>query len=129
MYFHVSGYRTKPWRATYLKGSRKAAKRTYYPRLTGRPFPSCANNLRIAATSVAVEPKRHFRDPMKNHTFTEIAMKMKTLSLLFSIGVLLIFGSFVKAQDKADGKEPIDTTINPADLTFDYLVDGNLPQY
>ena len=53
---------------------------------------------------------------------------MNQHSLLLSIAVLLIFGSFAKAQDKADGNEPIVPTINPATLTYDYLVDGNLPQ-
>ncbi len=49
-------------------------------------------------------------------------------SLWFSMAVLLIFGSFAKAQDKSDGKEPIVPGINPATLTYDYLVDGNLPK-
>jgi hypothetical protein len=46
--------------------------------------------------------------------------------LLPCIAALLIFGSFAHAQDKAGGKELIVTSIDPAKLTFDYLVDGNL---
>ncbi len=55
-------------------------------------------------------------------------MKMKTPSLLLSMAALLIFASCAKSQDKAGDKEPIVTTIDPASLTYDYLVDGNLPQ-
>ncbi len=54
-------------------------------------------------------------------------MKTNNLSSLLSIAALLILASFAKAQDKVDGKEPIVPTINPATLTYDYLVDGNLP--
>jgi Pectinesterase len=55
-------------------------------------------------------------------------MKMNKPSLLLSVAALLIFGSCAKSQDKAGGKEPIVITIDPAALTYDYLVDGNLPQ-
>ncbi|HEX4054411.1 MAG TPA: pectinesterase family protein [Tepidisphaeraceae bacterium] len=53
---------------------------------------------------------------------------MNKPSLLLSMAVLLIFGNLAKAQDKADGKEPIVPTINPAALAYDFLVDGNLTQ-
>lgn len=42
--------------------------------------------------------------------------------------VLAVAGSTVSAQDHVRGRaEPIDRTIDPAGLTYDYLVDGNLP--
>jgi hypothetical protein len=42
---------------------------------------------------------------------------------------LMMWGSWARGQDKApDGGEPIDQSVNPAALTYDYLVDGNLAQ-
>src|SRR5208282_402794 len=53
---------------------------------------------------------------------------MNKPALLLSAAFLLIFASFAKAQDKVDGKEPIVPGLDPTTLTYDYLVDGNLPQ-
>jgi hypothetical protein len=53
---------------------------------------------------------------------------MKKTYLPLSLAAILIFASFAKAQDKVDGNEPIVPSIDPATLTYDYLVDGNLPQ-
>jgi hypothetical protein len=55
-------------------------------------------------------------------------MKMNKPLLLLSVVVLLVFGSVAKSQDKTGGTEPIVTTLDPATLAYDYLVDGNLPQ-
>lgn len=49
-----------------------------------------------------------------------------TLLLLFSIVALC--GSSASSQDDVKGAEPIVSSIDPAKLTYDYLVDGNLPQ-
>ena len=46
---------------------------------------------------------------------------------LLSIPVLMVAGCFAGAQDNVKtGSEPIVGSIDPAKLTYDYLVDGNL---
>ncbi|HEX3357905.1 MAG TPA: pectinesterase family protein, partial [Tepidisphaeraceae bacterium] len=54
---------------------------------------------------------------------------MKTSkSYLLLIAALLAFASFSRAQDNVSGgKEPIDNSIDPSKLVYDYLVDGDLP--
>jgi hypothetical protein len=52
---------------------------------------------------------------------------MNKTALCLSAAALLLFSHIARAQDKVAGQEPIDPTINPATLTYDYLVDGNLP--
>jgi Pectinesterase len=48
---------------------------------------------------------------------------------LLAIGFLVISAAFAEAQDKVGGGfEPIDNSIDPARLKYDYLVDGNLPR-
>lgn len=50
---------------------------------------------------------------------------LSQLLLLF----LAVTGSMAPAQDNVrSGEEPIDSTIDPAMLSYDYLVDGDLPQ-
>ena len=50
-----------------------------------------------------------------------------TCPSILSVVVLLICGSFAKAQDSVrGGSEPIVNSIDPSKLTYDYLVDGNL---
>ena len=49
--------------------------------------------------------------------------------LFASIAALLVFGVFAKAQDNVRGGiEPIVSSIDPSQLTYDILVDGNLAQ-
>src|SRR5580692_4549881 len=57
-------------------------------------------------------------------------MKFSPANLsLFAVAVLTIWGSFAKAQENVrGGTEPIVNSIDPSKLTYDYLVDGNLPQ-
>jgi hypothetical protein len=55
-------------------------------------------------------------------------MKSRKSSWLFAAAFLFLFSSVVKAQDKVDGNEPIDSSIDASSLKYDYLVDGNLPQ-
>lgn len=51
------------------------------------------------------------------------------LSARLAVLVLAIAGSLAQSQDNVrGGAEPIDTTIDPAGLTYDYLVDGDLPR-
>lgn len=48
---------------------------------------------------------------------------------LLSIAVLIVCGHSAGAQDNVrGGAEPIVSSIDPAKLTYEYLVDGNLPQ-
>jgi hypothetical protein len=48
------------------------------------------------------------------------------LSLL-SVAALFVFASLARAQDNVNGgQEPIDNSIDPSKLTYDYLVDGDL---
>ena len=54
-------------------------------------------------------------------------MRMSKSFLLQTMAMFLICGHIAHAQDKTDGKEPIVAAINPASLTYDYLVDGDLP--
>src|SRR5208283_3561499 len=55
-------------------------------------------------------------------------MKSFKPSLLFPI-ILSLCGRLAQAQDNVrGGSEPIMRSIDPAKLTYDYLVDGNLPQ-
>src|ERR1017187_9306772 len=56
-------------------------------------------------------------------------MKTRSLPLFFVPGLLLLGGHFAIAQDTVRGSaEPVVSSINPAKLTYDYLVDGDLPQ-
>jgi hypothetical protein len=55
-------------------------------------------------------------------------MKSGKSPWLLAAAFLFLFSSVVKAQDKVDGKEPIDSTIDVSSLKYDILVDGNLPQ-
>src|SRR5476649_2073846 len=55
-------------------------------------------------------------------------MKSFKSSLLF-LSILSLCGCLATAQDNVGGSsEPIMRSIDPAKLTYDYLVDGNLPQ-
>lgn len=52
-----------------------------------------------------------------------------SLSAMLAVVVLAVAGSMAQAQDNVRGSaEPIDRTIDPARLTYDYLVDGDLPR-
>ncbi len=52
-----------------------------------------------------------------------------TYPSLLALIILMIVGPLAKAQDNVrGGSEPIVNSIDPSKLTFDYLVDGNLPQ-
>jgi hypothetical protein len=56
-------------------------------------------------------------------------MQFKSACLLSALTMILIGGrSPARAQDNVrGGSEPIVTSIDPSKLTYDYLVDGNLP--
>jgi len=62
-----------------------------------------------------------------NYRAGDRAMRMSRSCLLQTMAMFLIGAHFVQAQDKTDGKEPIVAAIDPASLTYDYLVDGDLP--
>src|SRR6185503_483689 len=56
---------------------------------------------------------------------------MKNLKsiLLLALAIVVLGGRSIRAQDKVNnGAEPIVRSIDPAKLTYDFLVDGNLPQ-
>ena len=56
-------------------------------------------------------------------------MKGLKPTLLLGISILAFGGGCAKAQDSVPGgAEPIISSIDPARLSYDYLVDGNLPQ-
>ncbi len=55
-------------------------------------------------------------------------MNNRVLTLLLPLAYLFLFTTAARAQDKVDGKEPIVPSIDPSKLTYDYLVDGDLPQ-
>lgn len=56
-------------------------------------------------------------------------MKTEISLLLLTLGLFALGDNFATAQDNVmGGAEPIDHSIDPAQLTYDYLVDGNLPQ-
>ena len=55
---------------------------------------------------------------------------MKRFKPLLLLPIILsLCGRSAQAQDNVrDGSEPIMRSVDPAKLTYDYLVDGNLPQ-
>jgi hypothetical protein len=56
-------------------------------------------------------------------------MKSSFVRLIMGISALLIIGSAIHAQDNVRGTvEPVDRTIEPSIMTYDILVDGNLPK-
>ena len=56
-------------------------------------------------------------------------MKSLKPALLLFLSVVVVGGISAKAQDSVKGgAEPVVNSIDPAKLTYDYLVDGNLPQ-
>lgn len=56
-------------------------------------------------------------------------MKSLKPTLLLILAIFAIGGGSASAQDSVKGgAEPIVSSIDPAKLTYDYLVDGNLPQ-
>ncbi len=56
-------------------------------------------------------------------------MKYLKPTLLLAFFLVTLCGNSANAQDNVKGGvEPIVTSIDPAKLTYDYLVDGNLPQ-
>jgi hypothetical protein len=56
-------------------------------------------------------------------------MKSIKPTLLLLLAIFVFGGGFARAQDSVrGGAEPIVGSIDPARLTYDYLVDGNLPQ-
>jgi hypothetical protein len=56
-------------------------------------------------------------------------MKGLKPTLLLVLAIFALGGGFAGAQDSVKGgTEPIVSSIDPAQLTYDYLVDGNLPQ-
>jgi hypothetical protein len=56
-----------------------------------------------------------------------IPLRSQISRLLLTLGLFALCGTSATAQDSVmSGAEPIDRSINPARLTYDYLVDGNL---
>src|SRR5438128_901139 len=56
-------------------------------------------------------------------------MKNVKSFLLLALGILALDGHWIWAQDTVGGgAEPVFSSIDPARLTYDYLVDGDLPQ-
>jgi len=56
-------------------------------------------------------------------------MKSVTPTLLLVLTIFVLSGVFAVAQDSVKGSaEPVVSSIDPAKLTYDYLVDGNLSQ-
>jgi hypothetical protein len=45
-----------------------------------------------------------------------------------ALALIVSLANLAKAQDSANGKEPIVDSIDPSTLKYDYLVDGSLPQ-
>jgi hypothetical protein len=56
-------------------------------------------------------------------------MKLRMNLLLLALTTLMLsaIAPRIHAQDNGSGGEPIVSTIDPSTLTYDYLVDGNLP--